>query len=256
MALAASGDVAHRDCSPEVTYHKIPMQGLREPMRLAQLTDFHRSWCVSEYFLSQVAQKTNRLKPDCVLLTGDFVTRSTDYMPSCLISLAQLHAPLGLYGVLGNHDYTSDNQKGGPLIVEALHSIDVEVLTNRSVRLENGLRLVGVDDFSKGRPDPDAAFSGVRPGEAAIAMTHNPLLFPQMCKHDCITLAGHTHGGQIFLPFLTRTTFQRLARYLRGWYSDPEGPGRLYVSRGLGVVGIPLRIRCHPEISVFDLHPV
>lgn len=241
--------------NPRVSVHRRLVRGLRQPVRLVQLSDMHRSWCVSEAYLRRVVAQANALKPDAALLTGDFVTDSSDYMPSCIAVLRELVAPLGRFAVLGNHDYTCDRSRGGPVISEALEAIGVEVLTNRSARLDSRLNIVGVDDCWLGRPDPDRAFEHVRAHEPAIIMTHNPLAFPSLGRYDAITIAGHTHGGQINLPIVTRQVMRRRIRYLAGWFHSPNGPGRMYVARGIGVVGIPIRLRCDPEITLFELIP-
>ncbi|HZT43989.1 MAG TPA: metallophosphoesterase [Chthonomonadaceae bacterium] len=258
--LAAVGALAIGQEFNERTHIRVSRQTifvrrLPAPMRLAQLSDLHRSWCVEESFIARIVEETNALQPDVVALTGDFVTISSEYAASCVQQLSRLRARLGLYGVLGNHDYWCDSRKGGPAVAEALTSVSVQMLTNRNLRLDNGLFLVGVDDCWAGRPDPEAAFRGVPAGAPAVTLTHNPNLFRDLCVYDCVTLAGHTHGGQIDLPFVTQIYLGRHNRYKAGWYGEPNRPGRLYVSRGLGVVGIPVRIRATPEIAVFDLLP-
>ena len=259
-SLAVAGalsvcDLAYETDMLTVTRHNIRMAGLKQPCRLVQLSDLHRSWCVSQNFIEQVVRRTNALKPDVIALTGDFVTHSTKYMSSCAEALKSLQAPLGLYGVLGNHDAAADGCKGRPRVIEGLTAINVQLLANSSARLENGLRLVGVDDALTATPDPVTAFGRVDKNEAMIAMTHNPRIFPIMCQYDCVTIAGHTHGGQINISGLTSHLLGARLRYQRGWYREPTGPGRLYVTRGLGVVGMPFRFHSPPEITVFDLIP-
>ena len=239
----------------QVSRHTLPLRGLRAPARLAQISDLHRSWCVEESFIARIVEETNALRPDLVALTGDYVTISSEYAASCARQISRLQAPLGLYGVLGNHDYWCDSRQGGPAVAEALTVASVQMLTNRNLRLDNGLFLVGVDDSWVGHPDLEAAFHSVPAGAPTLAMTHNPGIFRDMCAYDCVTLAGHTHGGQIDLPLVTQAYLGRHNRYKAGWYREPNRPGRLYVSRGLGVVGIPLRIRATPEIALFDLVP-
>ena len=255
VGLVAFDEVMEETNVIRVVTQRLPTPGLNAPMRVAQLSDLHRSWCVSEGFIARIVARTNDLNPDLILLTGDFVTRSSSYIGSCIRPLTALRAKYGMYGILGNHDYACDKGRGIGIIKEALKSIGVQLLTNRSMRLAHGLRLVGVDDSQKGQPDPDAAFKRVRRGEAVLAMTHNPSLFPALCRYDCVTLAGHTHGGQINVPFVTRSVMPVRSRYLRGWFNEKHGPGRMYVTCGLGVVGLPFRFRCDPEISIFDLHP-
>ena len=238
-----------------LTRHSVQIPKLSAPLRVVQLTDLHRSWCVSERFIAKIVAETNALRPDLILLTGDFVTKSSGYADSCMRPLAQLRAPMGRLAVLGNHDYWCDHNTGAPVIAAHLADIGVELLTNRSVRLSHNLRIVGVDDGAAGQPNLPEAFAQVEPNEAVLAMTHNPLLFPLMAAYPCVTFAGHTHGGQIDVPLLTSALFRGNARFLRGWYRQPDAPGSLYVSRGLGTVHIPLRINSTPEIALFDLIP-
>lgn len=251
----AVGDIEYETQTIAVTHHVLPMPGLRAPCRVAQVSDLHRSWCVPENFIDRVVARVNGLAPDVVALTGDFVTHHTEYMTSCGRALQSLRAPQGLFAVLGNHDNAADNWRGGPVVAEHLTALNVQMLTNRSARLDNGLRLVGVDDFRTGRPDPDKAFKGVHRHEAVLALTHNPFAFSAMREYNCVTLAGHTHGGQIIVPGLTAHFVGARMRYQHGWYQEPRQPGRMYVSRGLGVVGMPFRYHCPPEIAVFDLTP-
>ncbi len=247
------GATAFETVHLDVTQHRLPIRGLREPCRIVQLSDLHRSWCVSEGFIAHVVARTNALKPDVILLTGDFVTLHSYYIQSCVRQIRRLNARLGLYGVLGNHDYKCDQWQGSPVIIEELTAAGVNLLTNRSERLDNGLHLVGVDDYDTGNPDLNAAFRNVGLGETVIAMTHNPLMFNEMCAYECVTLAGHTHGGQVNLPVITRLMTDERSRYLRGWFQERGRPGRMYVSRGLGLTTIPFRIRSAPEIAVFEL---
>ncbi len=248
-------DIEYETQAIAVTHHTSRTPGLKQPCRVVQISDLHRSWCVPESFVDRVVARANSLAPDVVALTGDFVTRHSSYIESCTRALRSLQAPLGLFAVLGNHDNAADDWRGGPVVAEGLETLGIQMLTNRSARLDNGLRLVGVDDFRTGRPDPDAAFRHVHRGEAVLAMTHNPFAFGAMCGRDCVTLAGHTHGGQIIVPGLTAHVVGARMRYQHGWYQEPRQPGRMYVSRGLGVVGLPFRYHCLPEIAVFNLLP-
>ena len=253
-AVAVSG-LAWETETITVTHHRLTMKGLRGSSRLVQLSDLHRSWCVSESFLSRVVERAISLHPDTIALTGDFVTGHSSYMETCARQLKRLTAPQGIFAVLGNHDYRCDNWKGAPAISEGLHAIGVEMLTNNSQKLDCGARIIGIDDYDTGKPDADAAFGKITDSEPMVAITHNPLLFSILKGYRCVTLAGHTHGGQIDIPFLTPLLMDSRSRYLRGWFQAKGWPGKMYVSRGLGVLGIPVRFNAAPEISVFDLEP-
>ncbi len=237
------------------THHRVVVPNLASPCTVVQISDLHRSWCVSSSFIDRCIAAANRHRPDIVLLTGDFITAHTSFMPSCARAIQQLHAPLGSYAVLGNHDYASDNWLGAPIIKAALRNVGVEVLVNSSVMLRNGLRLVGVDDYATGEPDTEKAFGKVRQRDAVLCMTHNPLEFDVLRGYNVTTLAGHTHGGQIDLPIITDLVLDKRSKYLRGWFHSQHWPGKMYVSRGLGVLGIPVRVNALPEIAVFHLTP-
>ena len=198
----------------------------------------------------------NSLRPDVIALTGDFVTRSSHYAISCAEILKDLNAPLGLYGTLGNHDHRCDNYTGAPAVTEIMATAGVQMLTNRNKRLENGLWLAGIDDQWIGAPDPAKAFTGIAPADPTICLTHNPEQFRFMPPEYRYTmLAGHTHGGQINIPYFSKRIIGSHIRYKQGWFTEPKNGNRLYVSRGLGVVTIPFRFRASPEMTLFYLEP-
>lgn len=249
----ADGMAETRDI--EITRHRLPTPGLASPVRVVQLTDLHRSWCVSEPYLATVIDKANRLSPDIAVLTGDYVTRSSSYITSCASQIARLRAPLGCYGILGNHDYWCDHGRGAPAVSQALRRVGVHVITNENIELANGLFLAGVDDCVAGTPNIRQAFAGIPESAARLAITHNPDIFFSLRKHRCVTLAGHLHGGQIYIRGFTEEILGYSGRSMRGWWADVGYPGRLYVCRGIGVVSPPLRINSRPELAVFDLVP-
>lgn len=252
----ALGDGLSEPNEPQITLRRAAIPGLRAPIRMVQIADMHRSALVSEGYLDGLTAAAMGLRPDLVALTGDFITNSSTFLPSCLSTLTKLRPTLGMFAVLGNHDYKADDRTAAPIVTAGLESIGVHVLMNRSVQLDNGLWMVGIDDWTEGTPRPAAAFRGVPLPGPVVAMTHNPFLFLNLRRYDCLTIAGHTHGGQINLPIVSRYIIgNERMRYRSGWYHDAGFPGRLYVCRGLGVVGIPLRFRARPELTVFDLVP-
>ncbi len=210
----------------DITHHTVPIPNLDRPLRVVQITDLHRSQFVSEAYVGRVVAAANALSPDITLLTGDFVTRTSDYAQSCMRQLAGLRATSGKYAVLGNHDYWCDGGEGGPVIYDWLEQTGIEVLTNRSTKLANGLRLVGVDDLVAGVINYPLCFENVRPNEPVVVMSHNPATFPYLCQYDYVTLAGHTHGGQIYVPGIADLY---LGKYQRGWYRKEPGLPGAYV---------------------------
>lgn len=218
-------------------------------LRVVQLSDLHRSRFTQDHRLKKAVEWANTECPDLILLTGDFVTQDPADIVPCGHILAPLRASLGCYAVLGNHDFTA----GAPAVERMLNHHGIEVLTNRGIRLKNGLCVIGMDDDRYGHPDPHRAFRDIGEDEPSLVMSHNPAGAEQVAHRDCVVFSGHTHGGQIRLPFLTEREVRRIGakHYRAGWFT--VGRARLYVNRGLGQVGVPLRFLCRPEVSVFTL---
>lgn len=238
---------------PEITRHVVPMRNLKERVRVVQLSDLHRSWCVSDLFVAQAVDLANAQSPDIVALTGDFVTKSASYAISCAAQLKRLTPKIGTYAIPGNHDYWCDDGLGMPRVAEELAGIGIPMLVNKAFRLDSGLWFVGLDDIWAGAPKPQM-IPLLPKGEPVLAITHNPGVYLYMTHYECTVLAGHTHGGQINVPYFTRKHFGKMP-YLRGWYKGEAPHAHLYVSRGLGTVHIPVRINSRPEIGVFDFVP-
>lgn len=255
LGMAVAGSCISETTHIEITRHTVPIRNLSEPLRVVQLTDLHRSWCVSEGYIASCVDIANRLKPDIIALTGDFISHTTEYVPSCFNHIVRLKPRIGMYAVLGNHDYAADNWNAAPVIANSLAGAGVELLIDQNTRLSNGLWIVGIDDLTTQAPVVDNGFAGVKPGEPALVMTHNPQMWDGFNDRECVALTGHTHGGQIDVPFLTEFVHPDRTFYLKGWFRKPGKPSRLYVSRGVGVVDIPFRFRSRPEISVFELTP-
>ncbi len=236
----------------EITRHAVPVVNLPPALnglRIAHLTDWHRSFRTPDTLLRRAVELTNAENPDVIVLTGDYVTDDPKDIAPCGEMIAGLRAKLGIYGILGNHDYGTD----GPAMSRALETAGVSVLTNRSVTLPNGLQIVGVDDDILGRPNLAQAFEGITEGSPLLTLCHNPAFAEKLTAHPGVALAGHTHGGQVRLPFVTAWKIRKIhaKRYVSGWYT--LGETRLYVNRGLGNVGVPFRFLSPPEIAIFTL---
>ncbi len=236
----------------ETTEHTVAVPHLPtalQGLRVVHLTDFHRSRHTSDLLLQSAVEAANAAHPDLILLTGDFVTKDPRDIAPCARILAPLRARLGVYAILGNHDYATD----GPAVEKQLIELGFTVLLNRSVLLPNGLRIVGLDDDRFHRTDVPKAFHDVAPDDPTLVMAHNPALIERLAERECIVFSGHTHGGQVRLPLLTEREIRRIGakHYARGWYT--VGKARIYVNRGLGRVGIPLRLFCRPELALFTL---
>jgi predicted MPP superfamily phosphohydrolase len=125
------------------------------------------------------------------------------------------------------------------------------------VQLREDVWLLGLDDWVEGVPDPDRAGLEIRPGVFVVALFHSPEAFDQLEGRWPLALAGHTHGGQILLPWITRRILPSgCGRFLSGWYEGRRGPSsRMYVSRGVGTSALPLRLRARPELALITLVP-
>jgi hypothetical protein len=198
----------------------------------------------------------NLLEPDVILHGGDYSLRDPKYIAPVFEMLAQLRAPMGSFGVLGNHDYWHGLEETR----DGMKLAKIEELTNRGVKIRQGgdvLHVTGVDDLWCGRCDADRALADVRQDHAVLMLSHNPdyieTLEPQRAAQVGLALSGHTHGGQVVFPtglapFVPSRYGQK---YLHGLVKAPHT--QVYVSRGLGMSMIPARLGSRPEITVITL---
>ena len=223
---------------------------------VAVLADLHHGPFVGLPFIRDAVRLTNALAPDVVALVGDYAHKGTQtevQLPPCLEALSALSAPLGVYAVPGNHDM----QRGGAVYRERIAATPLADLTNRHHRVTVGgesLYLAGVDDLWWGRPDLDRALAGVPDGAAVVLLCHNPDFAEERPDGRVgLVLSGHTHGGQAYLPGLGAawTPSRYGAKYRRGLVRGPASA--VYVSRGLGEAGVPLRLNAPPEIALITL---
>ena len=221
-------------------------------LRIVQISDIHYGLFLPKDWLSEAVRQANRLKPDIIALTGDFVTYSRRNIGPVAELLGQLRARYGVFAVLGNHDFRVDPDA----MTVALRRQRIEVLRNRHVSVGFGrqaIYLAGVDDYGYGA-DVRSTMRGV-PGEAAtVLLAHNPRVINLASRNRVsLVLSGHTHGGQVNLP-LIGTVYGRSPERLRykiGW--DRMGDTQIYVSRGIGTIVLPWRVRCPAEITHLEL---
>ena len=166
-------------------------------------------------------------------------------------ALGDLRARYGVFGVLGNHDIRVDAEA----VTQALQGVGIQVLWNASARVNRrgqSLWLSGVDEYSYGQSDLARAFEGLPATAPKILLAHNPEIITKATEHQVdFVAAGHTHGGQVKLPGLKslNTLTQPTQEFLEGFVSS--GRTQMYISRGLGKVVLPLRIKCPAEIPVY-----
>ncbi len=223
-----------------------------EGFRIALLTDVHHSRLVPVEEVRRVVALTNEAKPDLIALTGDYTTSRRRYVEPCAEALGRLQAPSGVWAVLGNHDHYTDAE----LTERAFARWKINVLSNANTLLRRGadeLRLAGVDDWGWGKADWARALGGVDLSRPSLLLSHEPAVLDMPeTRGVSLILSGHTHGGQIRLPFVgAPARFVEEFRYMNGLY-EREGT-QLYVSRGTGMIGLPLRIGARPEIALLRL---
>ena len=234
----------------------VPIAGLGEAFegyRIAHLSDLHIGGLWPRRRAERWAMRVAALDVDLVALTGDYVTHGGAFHDDIAAVLGSMRGRDGAVAVLGNHDYFCDAE---PLVAQ-LRARGVTVLRNEHIALARGadaITIAGVDDTWSRRADVQRALSGAPADQPVIALAHDPQLFPELSRGgSALVLSGHTHWGQIAVPFLsTRYNLSRLSYRLHaGSYRD--GSAVLYVSPGLGTTGPPMRIGAPPEITVIRL---
>lgn len=231
-------------------------------LSIVQLSDFHYDSPLNRRAAEEAVQVTNRLHPDLIVLTGDFVTvslmRKTDPAAAlacfpCAELLSDLKAPFGVLAIMGNHDHFSDPN----LITTSLQKHGIGVLRNEAFMVrKNGAAvwIVGLDTVSAGCERLRVAMKSVPPEEAVVLLVHEPDYADIAAGFPIdLQLSGHSHGGQIRLPILGAPYLPQYAK------KYPSGLRRiknliLYTNAGLGTVRVPLRMNCPPEITFLTLH--
>jgi predicted MPP superfamily phosphohydrolase len=243
----------------EVTTQRVRVRLARLPasiagFRIVQITDLHIGPTLGHKWLEQVVAQVNALAPDLVAITGDLVDGSVEALRDQTAPLAALRAKHGVFFVTGNHEYYS----GADAWIAELGRLGVRVLRNERVAIGEGeasFDLAGVDDYSAHRfgrghgADLARAVAGRDTGRELVLLAHQPKQIHDAVKHGVgLQLSGHTHGGQFFPWHL----FVRLDQpFLSGL--GRLGDTQIYVSRGTGYWGPPIRIAAPPEISVIEL---
>jgi len=224
----------------------------QDGLRVGLLSDFHVGG-VSLDLAQEAVLRMNRLRPDLVCLAGDMV----DDYPSLCAPLAEvlgkLKARYGVAAVPGNHDYVS--AVVAPLGAE-LASRGVSFLVNSARQVAGKLWLAGLDDPCAGQPDLDAALAKVPKRACTLLLCHTPDYADSIAGHPALIplqLSGHSHGGQVVLPFVGPPTLPHLGRrYHTGLYRVAGTERQVYTTRGVGH-SVPLRINCPPEVTLLVL---
>jgi len=265
--LAAYGVLAgtlEARSDPEIVRHQFHFPSLPEGLdglRIVQLSDLHAGPLVHPDQVARWRRLAEAERPELLLVTGDIVDSLPEEAQSFVAAFKGFKAPMGIFAILGNHDYFTDPRP----IWQSLEAMGVEFLENRHrVLARNGalLALVGLQDgmarhghfrnirYGPG-PSPEQAIQGMPPMAWPLCLSHRPSDWHLARRTGArLTLSGHTHGGQVnLIPGVSSALI--MGPYTQGLYT--RGDDHLYVSRGLGVVGLPVRIGAPPEITVITL---
>jgi predicted MPP superfamily phosphohydrolase len=234
--------------------------------RIVQLSDFHIGPFMSYERLRKWAAVANSHKPDLIVLTGDFVTWDASTQGAAVRALADLSAPFGVFGCLGNHEAWTETEES---ITALFAAHNVRILRQERAFVWSGgdlLNLLGVDYQSKRRvrhgPHGERIVHAflerienlVASDTVNILLSHNPNTFDRAAELGIdLSLAGHTHGGQVTLEYVSPylSPSRLITPYVQGWFH--KGSSSLYVNRGLGTIGVPIRLGAPPELTVFEL---
>ena len=222
-------------------------------LRIAFLTDIHHGPYTDLPFITSAVRTTLALQPDLILLGGDYCLRDKKYIAPVFDVLKHLNAPLGVFGVLGNHDYAH----GEAETRREMRRAGIEELTNGGAWVRRGndkMRLAGVDDLWWGKPDVGVALGEATVADASLLVSHNPDFCETLRDPRVgLVLSGHTHGGQVRVPGLVNPFIPSKYgdKYSHGLVEAPAS--RVYVSRGLGATGLPVRYNCPPELTLITL---
>jgi predicted MPP superfamily phosphohydrolase len=227
-------------------------------MRIAVISDLHAgSPYITIEKIHQIVEMTNSTQADLILLPGDFVIQGVPggrFMePETIASaLKGLRARLGVFATLGNHDWWYNGQR----VKRSLENAGITTLENDAAKIERDgviIWMAGIGDKWAGAPDIASTLAKVDDSAPIIVLTHNPDIFPSIPAKVALTIAGHTHGGQVSLPILGRPIVPSDygQRYAAGHII--EGSKHLFVTTGVGTSILPVRFRVPPEISLLTI---
>lgn len=224
-------------------------------MRIAHLTDFHYDPGSQDELMAEAVAATNAAQPDFIFLTGDFITQSPKVLDPLMVHLSGLKSKHGIYGVMGNHDGWHSRYA---IFQKAFQRAGFEFLINDGTRIDihgDPLYILGTDSIWSGRVDLPGCYRGHHKNDPVLALVHEPDVF-DMIKDEHrvdLQLSGHTHGGQCRVPLVgyapVKVRYGR--KYIYGDYGEERS--RIFVSRGLGTVGTPVRFACAPEVAILTL---
>jgi len=254
-AVLAFGIITRKEFQVKEVDVKVPnlpqdLNGLK----ILQLSDIHLGTFFGAKDLARVVEESNNLGHDLAFVTGDLITTKWDPLEKCLAELKRLRSPNGVWGCMGNHELYAKVQNYTEIRARQL---GMKFLRHESAELKFGssrLNLVGVDYQRRHAPYLVGVEHFVQPGAFNLLLSHNPDVFPVAAKQGFgLTLAGHTHGGQINIEILGENLnpAEFVTPYTKGLYTSPDSA--IYVTAGLGTIGMPVRLGAPPEITLIRL---
>jgi predicted MPP superfamily phosphohydrolase len=229
----------------KVTHHQISLGKGNKKLRLGHITDLHTKGM--HYLEEQLITALKHENPDIIVITGDLANPNGTEEGYVAI-LKELKAKKGIYLVQGNWEYWENI----PNLKSILEINNIKNLTNQTKQIDQDLWLVGFDDSEEGSPDLNI-INSVPKSAMKIALFHSPAFFDKISDLFQLNFAGHSHGGQIRIPFLGPLWLpQGTGNYGMGWYEKEKS--KLYVSRGIGTSILPIRFNCSPELAIIDIN--
>ncbi len=236
----------------EIFLRRLPKE--LDGFRIVHLSDFHYGPMVNPEHLKRAVRAANDLHADLIALTGDYISQDRAYAAPCAEVVGRLRARHGVYAVLGNHDHWTD----AALITDLFRLSGIRMLINEGLRVDlrgETFWLAGVDDTMVGLEDLSLALAGSSDDELKLLLAHNPIILRRAARANVdLVLSGHTHGGQVTWRSERSRSGRPRRRMLRGL--GRRGNTQIYVTRGLGMVVLPIRYGCPPEISVLELRRI
>jgi hypothetical protein len=256
FAIAGGLSLVDESQDPVIKTISVPIRNLHpalEGFTIVQMSDIHLRPFTGPNLVRRAIAMANQLQPDLIVLTGDYVWRTREAIFEVASLLAGLNARYGIYSVWGNHDHWLDFRA----LRSAFNASRIPVLCNEGLGIRVGkavLYLAGIDDGWSGQPDLKLALDQAPDGAPIVLLIHEPDLADETCRDARISLqlSGHTHGGQVLFPGKSPIFHPYLGKkYPNGLYNVKDL--WLYTNRGLGVISVPLRINCPPEITQLTL---
>jgi predicted MPP superfamily phosphohydrolase len=236
---------------------KVPIPNLPKDLdglRIVQVTDIHLGPFLSETEFARAVDMANETRANLALVTGDLITRRGDPLDACLRQLARLRAEAGVLGCLGNHEIYA---RAEHYVATQARQVGIEFLRQQAKVLQFGsarISFAGVDYQKMHAHYLVGAERMIVPGIPNVLLSHNPDVFPVAAAQGYdLTIAGHTHGGQVDIEILHEhlNVARYFTDYVRGLYE--EGKSSVYVSSGIGTIGVPVRLGAPPEVSLLRL---